>query len=457
MNNIRWDHRHTKILSTIFRRFTDENIRYFIVRNYEGLPEVNLSKDVDIVIDQKQILKARNILKQVLKENEVIYYHEAQYEYIYCCFGMNEHTKFSIHIDLIGSYVSKGFEIFTFDELYSHTEDYKDFRVLNKYFEGVMIFIFKQFNYTPILKDEYKEIIYNTHKTYPEFKNLISKLVGNELTSKIFTAIEQRNFDKMLTFSKDFTKSLRKYAFKKNPLKTIILRMKFYFEKLNRIVFNYSKQSRVFSIMAPDGAGKTTFLDALIDEINFYYVSDKGDNRCHVYHFRPRLLPNLGAIGKKTGVKQPDEDFTNPHRAKPASMLSSLVRISYYWLDYVIGFKYLVRKDVQHDRFSIFDRYSYDFIVDPGRTRLNLPLWVRKLYVKCMPHPKIVFYLDADPEVIYKRKQELTLDEITRQTKEYKKISMSDNRFITLDANRSVNESVDEALKIILNTYTEKL
>ena len=209
--------------------------------------------------------------------------------------------------------------------------------------------------------------------------------------------------------------------------------------------------------MAPDGAGKTTFIEMLIDEINFYFVNDKNDQRFNVYHFRPNLLPNLGALGEKTGIKQQDKDFTNPHRAKPASKLSSLIRISYYWVDYVIGYNYFVRKDVQFDKFSVFDRYSYDLIVDPGRTRLNLPLWVRKLYVKCTIHPKIVFYLDADPEVIYKRKQELTLDEITRQNIEYKKVAASHKRFVTLDSNLGTNESVDDALKTILDTFTERL
>jgi thymidylate kinase len=134
-----------------------------------------------------------------------------------------------------------------------------------------------------------------------------------------------------------------------------------------------------------------------------------------------------------------------------------LVRISYYWLDYVVGYNLLVRKDVQYDKFSVFDRYSYDLLVDPKRTRLNLPLGIRKLFVKCMPHPKVVFYLNATPDVIYKRKQELTLQEIKRQNILYKKVAASHKRFTTLDSNRPVNESVDDAIKIILETFTKKL
>ena len=452
-----WNTRHGNILNKILTRFKEQNIRYFILRNYEGLPNVNPSKDVDIIVDPVFLKKAKNILKEVYIEDEITFYFEVRFAYLHCCHGIDVKTKFGIHIDIIGSYVSKGSEIFTFEELYSNTENYKDFRVLNKYFEGVMVFIYKQFNYKPILKKEYRDIIYDTHKQYPEFKQLISKLIGMELTLKIFKEIESRDFDKMIAYSRELTKALRKFALKKSVFKTFKFSIGFYWEKLNRILFNYKKYSKVFSVMAPDGAGKTTFIEALREAIDFYFVSDKKDEKCNVYHFRPNILPNLGELGEKAGIKEQDTDFTNPHRAKPANKLSSLVRIGYYWLDYVIGFNVLVRKDVQYDRFSVFDRYSYDLLVDPTRTRLNLPIWVRKIFVKCMPHPKVVFYLDASPEVIYKRKQELTLNEITRQNRLYKEVASSNKRFITLDSNRPVSESVDEAIKIILENFTVKL
>jgi hypothetical protein len=457
MNKMMWDKRHGNILQNILQKFKEVGIKYFILRNYEGLPNVNSSKDVDIIIEPGKIKQAIDLLKSIYKKEGLTYFHYFKIERGNICIGMNLIERFTIHIDLIGSYVSKGSEVFTFDEMYEYTEDYNGFKVLNNFFDGVMIFISKQFNYNPILKKEYQEIIYNTHEQYPEFKELISKLVGPELAEKIFLQIEKNDFEKMLEYSSELTKALKRFALKKSMLKTFKYTLAFYWDKFNRIVFRYRRYSKVFSVMAPDGAGKTTFIDALLEKIDFYYVNDENDNRCNVYHFRPNILPNLGELGEKAGIKEQDTDFTNPHRAKPANSLSSLVRIGYYWLDYVIGFNVLVRKDVQYDRFSVFDRYSYDLLVDPTRTRLNLPMWVRKIFVKCMPHPKVVFYLDASPDVIYKRKQELTLDEITRQNKLYKEVASSNKRFITLDSNRPVNESVDDAMKILIDTFTKKI
>ena len=152
-----------------------------------------------------------------------------------------------------------------------------------------------------------------------------------------------------------------------------------------------------------------------------------------------------------------DKDFTNPHRNKPANPISSFVRMCYYWLDYVLGGIVCIRKDVQFDKFSIFDRYIYDFIVDPLRSRINLPKFIRILFAKLVPQPHIVFILTTEADIIYKRKQELTLEEIDRQLGEFKRLKQLGKQFIELDAGRIPNEIVAEAAEMIIDKYTKRI
>ena len=75
-----------------------------------------------------------------------------------------------------------------------------------------------------------------------------------------------------------------------------------------------------------------------------------------------------------------------------------------------------------------------------------------------IPQPKIVFYLKADPNVIYERKQELTLEEIHRQVREYQKLANSNsNKFKVINAEDTPQNMVKEAVEILLNQFTEKL
>lgn len=454
-----WNTTCATVFSDYVSLLEENNIRYFILRNYELLPEDNTSKDVDIIVEPGKLKEARAKLISVYNKNDVNYCQEDIFGKVHCMRGMSLEKEIGVHIDLIEGYVVKGYEIFTFDELYGHVKRYKDFYVLDEFFEGLMIFIYKQFGYRrPKLKEEYKDAIYSVWKKYSqELESELKRLTNKEYASDIIKKIELKDFTEIIERSGDLTKSLRKYALRKAPLKTIVERVRFVSQKIDRIIIRYRKHRRVFAVLAPDGTGKTTFLEALIKKLNFYYVNDEEDGRFHVYHFRPTVLPNLGAVGEKAGVMEQDKNWTDPHRNKPANPLSSLIRIAYYTLDYIIGWQKCVRNDVHYDRFSIFDRYSYDFIVDPLRTKLGLPKWVRKFFVRLTPQPKIVFVLDADPEIIYSRKQELTKDEITRQLGVYRELAESNKRFYTISAEQTPEEMAEEAVKVIFEVYTEKL
>lgn len=455
-----WDERHGIVLLNIISELKKNDIKWFILRGYIGLPNRNPSKDVDILIEPGKIKLAQNLLKQAYKEAGLQFFYPSVFGHAHCYVGMSINNTFSIHIDLIEGYISKGFEVITFDELYEHIVDYNGLNVLDDLMNGVMLLVYKIFGYNHAkLKPAYQDDIFAAQQKYPqEFEKILMRIAGNRLGRRICSLIRDKKFDDVITLEPEFTRALKKYTFCVRPGKTILYSLDFLWQKVERIVLRYKKYAKTFAVIAPDGTGKTTFLDTLLKELNFYYINDETDQRFHVYHFRPSILPNLGAVGEKAGVMKQDTDFTNPHRSKPANPLSSLIRIAYYTLDYIVGWQKCVRNDVQYDRYTVFDRYSYDFIVDPLRTKLNLPRSVRKIFVTLTPQPGIVFYLDADPNIIYTRKQELSLDEIKRQVVEYRKLMKTNpKRFVMINAEQTPEEMAQEAIFYLLNRYTEKI
>ena len=71
--------------------------------------------------------------------------------------------------------------------------------------------------------------------------------------------------------------------------------------------------------------------------------------------------------------------------------------------------------------------------------------------------PQIVFVLNTEPEVIYKRKQELELDEIKRQLDEFKKLDSICSNVVTIDAGKSVDEMVEQAIYVIFEKFLSKI
>lgn len=452
-----WNKICEAIFTELIEKLNSENIKYFVLRNYKGLPEVNEAKDIDIIVEPKKAKYVKELLKKIYKENGLEYYDESRFDKIMCIHGMSIKNQTGIHIDIIGGYRVKGYEIYTFDELYSHTKKYKNFYVLDEFFDGVMLLVYKIFGYKqPILKESYKQEISECLKTYEDdFRRELHKLFRIGLGNKIVHCIENNDFDGILKIKKEFNKALKKYARRKSFTKTIAGKLAFIWQKFDRVVLRYRKHKRVFAVLGCDGSGKSTFLDETIKQMNRYYVNDENDNRFHVYHFRPEIIPNLGEVGEKAKVGEQDKDFEKPHRNKPANPISSFFRIAYYTFDYIFGWQKCVRKDVHYDKYSVFDRYSYDFLVDPERTRLRLPRWIRRVFVRLTPQPGVVFILIAGADTIYSRKQELDKPEIERQLEEYKKLGEKNKRFHLINAERTPEEMASEASEILLNFYAK--
>ncbi len=450
-----WSDVWKKVFIEYTEKLDSKNVRFFVLRNYQELPENNVAKDVDIVVDPKRAKDAIRMLKNVYKRNGLKYYDEAIFNTTICTHGMGNGT--GIHIDVLAGCITKGFEIISFDELYNHVQPFKSFYILDELYDGVVLFVYKIFGYkNPKLKEEYRKEIRECYQKYPiKFEAEMCKLLGDNFGSQVVELIEENKFDEVLEENKEIDRRLKNYARKKSFLKLLKDRVHYVLQKLDRVVFRYRKYKRTFAVVAPDGTGKTTFLDALIDKLNYYYVSDPDDNKFNIYHFRPAIFPNLGEMGEKAGVMEQDKDFTNPHRNKPANPISSFFRIAYYTLDYIIGWQKCVRSDVRMDRYSVFDRYSYDLIVDPKRTRLNLPKELRKFFVWLTPRPGIVFILKADADTIYSRKKELPKEEIERQLKEYDELAKTNKRFKVIDATKTPDEMSKEALEILLEKYAK--
>jgi thymidylate kinase len=211
----------------------------------------------------------------------------------------------------------------------------------------------------------------------------------------------------------------------------------------------------MIAVVGPDGSGKSTFIELLQKALSHTLVKETIDVR--ILHFRPNIFPNIKKLISGKNYNEKCEAFTSPHRAKPAGFVSSFSRITYYWFDYLCGYWLRIRRHCVAGKVYIFDRYCYDFVVDPYRSRVKLPDWLRSVYLKFTPEPDIVFFLHCDAKTVYARKQELTMAEIERQLQVYRKLSDNSDRFVILDANKAPAELCNDALRHLMKISFDKL
>lgn len=454
METSNWTDLHSSFISFLFSHLNQQKVKYFILRNYDELPKNNTAKDIDIVIEPGKYDAVRNILKNTMQEFNISYYTIHKFDRMRCWYIMDVIKHFSIHIDIIENEVYKGYEYFDFKELVSHIVQYKEFYILDPVYDTVMLLIQNIVAYKQ-LKPKYRKIIEINYAKYAqEIENVILKFWGHKTGSKLIYELKKSQFDNIVKDAKLFEKEAKKKIFCKKPFLTIVGISRFLIEKFYQIIICPTERRKFIAVEAPDGTGKTTFINELVKELSFFY--NCGSERFNIHHFRPSILPNLGEAGEKAGIMKQDKDFTNPHRAKPAGTISSIFRMTYYWFDYVIGIPILLRKESQYGEYTIFDRYIYDFLVDPYRSRINLPYWIRILFVRLVLPPKIVFILEATPSLVYERKKELSLNEISRQMVEFSNLKYINKNSIFINANKNPHEMVSEALYFIMQKFMHK-
>jgi thymidylate kinase len=159
------------------------------------------------------------------------------------------------------------------------------------------------------------------------------------------------------------------------------------------------------------------------------------------------LLPSIARLFGKPVKEGP---VTDPHGSKPSGFFGSFLRLSYYSLDYVLGYWLKVYPAlVKQPTLYIFDRYFYDYYIDSRRGMVSLPKWLIKLYGIFIPSPDVILCLGADAEAMHARKPELPLEEVKRQVKELQAFYKSNKRAVWIDTGCSIEESVDKALEVI--------
>jgi thymidylate kinase len=183
------------------------------------------------------------------------------------------------------------------------------------------------------------------------------------------------------------------------------------------------------AVLGPDGSGKDTVINGLSHEI------ERGFRRTAFYHWRPNLL-----LPAKAAVP-----ITDPHAKAPRGPFLSSLYLMGFVLDYWIGYAIRIRHGLARGTLVVFDRYFYDVIVDPKRARFGGPRWFAILLARLVPSPDLTLVLDANENIMFARKGELSVDELRRQRLAYRELSVGITARKTVQTDQAIDRSVADA------------
>ena len=195
-------------------------------------------------------------------------------------------------------------------------------------------------------------------------------------------------------------------------------------------------------MLGPDGVGKSTVVGRLTEAFGPCF------RRQRIFHWRPMVI----APQKETGMP-----VTDPHDEPPRGVLSSIAALFAIFLDYTLGFAFVLRPFLARSGLIVFDRYYHDLLVDPIRYRYGGPMWLAKLLARFIPPPDLLFLvLDAGDEVILSRKHEVPPEELQRQRVSYRQFTLGAKRATLVNTDRGIERTLGEATQFIVGFLTQR-
>ena len=424
-----------ELLSALFGHL-NANCEYAVLRNFEGLPEKNDSRDIDIIIERKTYKKQKKELIALLEKHnwKIITYLNSDRVVTWVCGCIDKESIVEIiQLDFFFNTSLFGVRLINAKEF-----------LANREFNGKIYHVNKDFEFL----DKYmydRAVGVQYPQKYSHVKDAVigSRVVAEKL-KKIFGVKSIEECDK------SSGKRMLLHAAMRNPFATICRFCKFEYHRIK----NYLRSRTGFSIgfTGPDGSGKTTVIDTILERIApVFRTAHK------YYHFRPSLFGNLGEVAHSAGIKKEvDRNYSNPHRGGKTGKLNSFVRLCYYSLDYIIGYFVKVKSVTRITRVVVFDRYYTDIICDSRRSRIYLSpkflYWWGKLFIPSLDYNIL---LTASSETILARKREL--DEEGISTINAKIDYLAGKKGYTKVLNESTPQiAVNEILTFVFNEQHKK-
>lgn len=405
-----------RVLAGLFSRLENRCVRYAILRNYECLPHSVGARDIDIVVMPEDLQAATEVVCVVAKEMNLrfaSYYRDERLTQFMLFQRAETGEVFDLKIDFFTNSQIYGVEASSAAQMLQALRRHNGLPVVHEKYVFLDKWLFHLLVGKPVHPKYDADFFAICQREKNSLTAVLTPLLGKDLANGMIDGVASGAASKMppLLLGEKIRVLARMLG--RQGLRGIGHFAQFLAYRLR----NFGRPPGIFlSVSGPDGSGKTTVIDAVIAELQTIYGGDSVIYR----HFRPSVLPRIADVAKAArAIETVDKDYANPHRARPSGPAGSLARLGYYYLDYLVGYFRSVRPVLLKRQIILFDRYYYDMIGDPGRSRIRLPYGLLRFVGHLLPLPSYAFFIHVNPEEIYRRKQELSLEQIKELNSRY--------------------------------------
>ncbi len=266
----------------------------------------------------------------------------------------------------------------------------------------------------------------------------VSRFWGVGNADVVCSAAQSEDWQPVRRHLAELRAELRTRAILRHPERFVASKLRRAVDRLGRI---WRPDGVAVVLLGPDGAGKSSVIEALGVTLTSAFA------RWTCWGFAPSIRQLLG---------RPSGSTNQPHALPARSFLISLVRASYWLAYYTFGYV-RVRLALVRSTLVLYDRHFVDILVDSKRYRYGGPSWLLPFIWRLIPKPDLIVLLNAPPQVLQARKQEVPFEETARQLKAYLSLVRSMKNAHIVNAAQPLEDVAADVTDIILRHLTTRI
>lgn len=425
-----------RILLRVFESLDRAGIRYCVLHGYEGFPQ-RTGSDVDCIIDSKT--PPEQIYALLHRDRARINAEIVRCRgYYIVLVGKNaDSSPCFLTLDLSADCELDGVPFHTGIELLASRQRYREFWVPAAHLE-FGCYLVRTIAKASLDDERARRLSWLCRQDAARCRQEVARFWGPRNAELIVAAVQSDDWHEVRQHLASLREELRRRAVLRRPGRFVGNKFRGLIDRTKR-VWRPDGLNVVF--LGPDGAGKSTVIDGLSPRLHGAFA------RTTCSGFAPPLHRLF-----RRGNRPTDQ----PHALPSRSLLTSLVRVAYWLVYYTFGY---VRLHLALARSTLVlnDRHFVDILVDLKRYRYGGPLWLLHLIWRVIPKPNLIIVLDAPPQVLQARKQEVSFEETARQRNAYLSLARTLRNCQVVDASQPSECVAGEVSDIILRHLTMRI
>lgn len=440
------------LVVSLFRSFHNDKILYCVLRNYENLPN-EVGNDLDVLVERRSVLNAEYLLLDCASKIgwELVRSCKRLGANTYIFFKSSDDNHAYFHIDIVWAFVLKRVDWASDTFVLSRRRYHRGFYVASDGCQAALV-VRNALVGVPIKQRYLAQIKKKISRNMEEFRSTYDSYFSKKDIDFFIKSMLEESYRELHAKAPSILRRARFFQAFRNPIRFIGYHCSYIFELFRETFLNPNGLFVV--LIGPDGVGKTTISERLIDELVGPIFSSGTYG-----HTRPGFLPSISRLffrdGSKSALVIPLEPGAS-HERTPAPMHSSsrcLAYYTYYWVDY---FSLWFTLPIVRGRggMILYDRYIYEYKIQKAYG--SLPELYYAFLARFVVRPDLLIYLSAPAHIILSRKRELTENELVDQQSICKRLVSDHSNGVEISSNQGVTNTFKDIEKEIMTFLSRR-